>query len=264
MELNVQNINYQYKNKNLLKNLSFKLEDSYIYGITGSHKTLLLEIIDDMKEYEGNISIDNITNKEKLKYRRAVSLIQQNNEFFTDTVIEEMDFIINNLKYENQNIRKKEIDSLKLVGLKEEYLFRNISSLSETEKILVSISCNLLTNPKVIMFDEIFTNLDLINRKRILDLIRRLKNNYHKIIIISTKDTNFLYSYTDYMLILNNNSLIKFDETSKVFKDFDFLEKNNIDIPYLVDFTKKAKDKKIRLMYHKDILDLIKDVYKHV
>lgn len=264
MELVVQNLNYQYKNQYLLKNISFMLTDNYIYGLMGKNKTLLLELIDDLKNYEGTISINGITNKEKHSYRQSIALIKQNNEFFTNKVIDEMNFLVKNLKYQNKDIRKKQIDSLNLVGLDKTYLTRNIDTLSETEKVLINIACNLLTNPKVIIFDEVFTNLDLINKKRLMDLIRRLKNNYGKIVIISSNNTNLLYSYTDYMLVLTNNELSKFDITDKVFKDIKFLNNNNFDIPYLVDFTKKAKDKKIRLMYHKDILDLIKDVYKHV
>lgn len=264
MELVVQNLNYQYKNQYLLKNISFILTDNHIYGLMGKNKTLLLELIDDLKKYEGTIMVNEITNKDKTKYRQSIALIKQNNEFFTNKVIDEMNFLVKKINYKTKDIRKKQIDSLNLVGLDKSYLTRNINTLSETEKILVNIACNLLTNPKVVIFDEVFTNLDLINKKRLNDLIRRLKNNYGKIVIISSNNTNLLYSYTDYMLVLTNNELSKFDITDKVFKDIKFLTNNNFDIPYLVDFTKKAKDKKIRLMYHKDILDLIKDVYKHV
>ena len=65
-------------------------------------------------------------------------------------------------------------------------------------------------------------------------------------------------------MILENGYLLIHDNTSKVFQDINFLESHNLDVPDLVRFTKLAKDKKVRLSYHKDILDLIKDVYKHV
>ena len=35
-------------------------------------------------------------------------------------------------------------------------------------------------------------------------------------------------------------------------------------MPNLVKFTMLAKAKKVKLSYHRDIRDLIKDVYKHV
>lgn len=264
MELSVKNVNYKYKNQYLLKDINFSLTNNYIYGLIGKNKTLLLEIIDDLIKYEGNISINGITNKNRIEYRKSVSLIKQDNTFITNRVIDEMNFIIKNLKYKNKDILKKEINSLTMVGLDQSFLEREFDTLSESEKVLVNIACNLLINPKVIIFDEIFTNLDLLNKKRILDLIRRLKHDYNKIIIISSNNTNLLYEHTDEVLVLINGELAKFDKTNTIFKDIKFLTKNNFDIPYLVDFTKKAKDKKIRLSYHKDILDLIKDVYKHV
>ena len=110
MELVVQNLNYQYKNQYLLKNISFMLTDNYIYGLMGKNKTLLLELIDDLKNYEGTISINGITNKEKHIYRQSIALIKQNNEFFTNKVIDEMNFLVKNLKYQNKDIRKKQID----------------------------------------------------------------------------------------------------------------------------------------------------------
>ena len=44
---------------------------------------------------------------------------------------------------------------------------------------------------------------------------------------------------------------------------FSFVQ-HDIELPYLISFTKLARDKKVKLSYHRDIRDLIKDVYKHV
>ena len=42
------------------------------------------------------------------------------------------------------------------------------------------------------------------------------------------------------------------------------LEKNNIEVPEIVQITYLAKKKDVRIDYHKDIRDIIKDIYKHV
>ena len=43
------------------------------------------------------------------------------------------------------------------------------------------------------------------------------------------------------------------------------LRKSTFDIPDIVEFTHKAKKtKKVKIDYHKDIRDIIKDIYKHV
>ena len=94
--------------------------------------------------------------------------------------------------------------------------------------------------------------------------MKKLQEVKARIIVIASNDVDFIYQYTDSVLILDNGYALVHEDTSKIFQDINFLENHNIDVPDLVRFTKLAKDKKIRLSYHKDILDLIKDVYKHV
>ena len=52
--------------------------------------------------------------------------------------------------------------------------------------------------------------------------------------------------------------------TADIYQNINLLKDNKIEIPDLVRFTMLAKNKKVKLSYHRDILDLIKDVYKHV
>jgi len=91
-----------------------------------------------------------------------------------------------------------------------------------------------------------------------------LKEKYQKTIIISSNDSNMLYELTDDIVILKKGHILAADNTVKVYQNIKLLENNDIEIPYLVIFTKLAKDKKVKLAYHRDIRDLIKDVYKHV
>ena len=43
------------------------------------------------------------------------------------------------------------------------------------------------------------------------------------------------------------------------------MKRNKIDIPEIIEFTYLAKKQKnVKIDYHKDIRDIIKDIYKHV
>ena len=45
----------------------------------------------------------------------------------------------------------------------------------------------------------------------------------------------------------------------------DYIKRNGYKVPEIVQFTYKAiKKKKVKIDYHKDIRDIIKDIYKHV
>lgn len=269
MEITLKNVAYKYKNKKILDHINLKFLDNHITGITGEYKTLLCEMIDAVKTpVSGSIMIDEVLlEKENFKWiRKEVSMIHQNyqDQFFTDNVMEEFLFLISRLDYTPKDKNKKMEQALLLVGLDKTYLKKNISSLSSGEKKLLQVAISLIHNPNIIIFDEPFVELDLMNKKKLVKLIKMLKEKYQKTVIISSNDSNMLYELTDDMVILNKGHIVATDSTVKVYQNTKLLEENNIEIPYLVIFTKLAKDKKVKLAYHRDIRDLIKDVYKHV
>ncbi len=269
MEIVLKNVSYRYKNKKLLEKVNLKISGEKITGITGDNKTLLIELIDSLiKPSYGEIKIGNttITKDNILEMRKEVCLISQRSyeQFFTDTPREEMMFLVGRINYQNKDINKKMKDALELVGLNEKYLDEPIINLSSGEKKLLQIAMGLLYNPKVIIFDEVFVELDYTNKKKIIKLIKMLKNRYHKTIIIASNNSNLLYELTDDLIIIKKARVVAADETVKIYQDVDFLKYNDIEIPDLVKFTYLAKKKKVKLSYHRDIRDLIKDVYKHV
>lgn len=269
MEIVLKNVSYRYKNQRILEKINLKISHNRITGITGNNKTVLSELIDAvMPPSSGQIIVDgNPISRENLKQiRKDICLIRQNwfYQFVTDNVKDEIDFLIARLGYKHKAINEKISQSLKMVGLNDEYLKRNVSTLSSGEKKLIQIAVSLIYNPKVIIFDEPFVELDYNNQKRIIKLIKALKTKYDKTIILTTNDPNILYELTDDIIILKKNRLIAADTTIKVYQDIEFLQTNGIDIPDLSLFTYKARQKHIKLTYHRDILDLIKDVYKHV
>ena len=266
MEIVLKNVTYNYKNKKLLNKLNLVIEHNKITGITGNYKSILCQMLDGIKEFDGEIIIGDIPIiKENIKkVRKEVSLIKQNYEeqFFTNNIKEEMMFLISRLSYKPANIDKKMVQALEIVGLSREILNKNISDLADVEKKLFQISVSLIYNPDIIIFDESLVNLDRNNTNRIIRLIRDLKTKYKKTIIIASNDVNMLYEITDNIVILKNNKVYLSGSTNTIYENQDI--DNDIDIPDLVRFTNLAKKKKVKLSYHKDIRDLIKDVYKHV
>ena len=266
MELKCSNIGYTYKGKKILNNLSFCIDSSKINGLMGHNKTLLLEIMDLEKKYQGDIYIDGtlVRGDNRKEFQRKISLVSQEHSFYTSSVEEEMKFIMDYYHYQPKDLKKRMLDSLKMVGLSSNYLTRKIKTLSNSEKILIKIACSFITNPDIILLDEVFVGLDYNSMMSILKIVKKLQEVKGKIIVIASNDVDFIYQYTNNVLILENGRILIQEDTSKVFQNINFLESHNLDIPDLVRFTKLAKDKKVRLSYHKDILDLIKDVYKHV
>ena len=163
-----------------------------------------------------------------------------------------------------KNPKKKISDSLRIVGLDNTYLNRNINSLSSSEKILIILAISLLSNPDIIILDDLFKYLDKVNEKNLIMLLEKIRDLYNKTIILINDDSEILYKYTSNLIIKKNNLFIE-DETNKLFQRVDFLHKNNIKVPEIVELTHLIKKKKkVKLEYHKDVRDILKDIYKHV
>lgn len=238
-------------------------------GITGEGKTTLLKMIDYQYSLEGKATYKELAYNKKNMYeiRRKINLIEQEftNQFFLSTVEEHIAFLIRYYKLNIENPKKKVISALKMVGLTEEYLQKELVTLSSSEQKLLQIAIALLSNPAVLLLDEPYINLDLKSQKKLERLLMKLKERYKKTIIIASHDSNLLYTITEKMIFLKKGTILRQGDTDDLYQNVKFLTRYHYEIPDIVLFTYKAKElKKAKIDYHKDIRDLIKDVYKHV
>lgn len=263
MELALNDIQFE----NFKFNVS--LNSKELIGITGKNIKDLVTFFENPTNYKGKISIQNtqITNSNKFLYNERVTVIPESPSFplFTETILDYLLYEIRTKDVETKDDLRKINNSLKIVGLDLSYKNRNLITLSNCEKKLVQIAAKLLTNPDIIILDEPFTYFDLNYQKRILMLLERMQDQYKKVIIIITNNSNYIYKYTKRAIIVKNGQILLDGPTKDIYERVSYLKKNGLEIPYIVEFTNRAKkEKKVRIEYHKDIRDLIKDIYKHV
>lgn len=252
--------NYKF-NKN---NINITIDSNTIIGITGDSYEDFLDIFNFINKFT-NISVDKVklNSKNVLYYNNKIVYIK--NIDYSMSIKEYMLYLISNYNLDIKNINKKIIDSLKIVGLKNIDINMIINDLSTSEKTLLVIACSLIFNPEVIIINNPYFGLDNKMIKRTNILFNKLIDQYNKTIIIGSNNCDELYKYTKEMIFIKDNNIIRYDKTINVYKDIDFLNNNNFDIPTSVLFTNKANNKKkVNLNYLQDIRDIIKDIYKHV
>lgn len=253
----------------VLHNLSFTLKKGSIIGVTGKERKALLQTIAYLLPVEGNATIGDISYHLENIYeiKEKISFIDQNwnNKFLCSTVEEHITLWIHHNKIPIKEPRKRVLSALKMVGLTEEYLKKELVTLSSSEQKLLQIAISLLSNPSILLLDEPFAILDTKAQKKLERLFVKLKERYNKTIIIASHDSNMLYRFTEYMIFLKNGTILRKAETTTIYQNVKFLKRYHYEIPDIVLFTNKAIEQKgAKLEYHKDIRDLIKDVYKHV
>ena len=255
--------NYKHKDNNL----NFTIEEKEINGIVTDDIEEIVDIIKLKLKYIGNIIIDKEAITTPIKYKNKINIVPDeiDNNIHFQTVYELLENEVLKRKIRPKNLEKKVEDSLKIVGLKTEILDRNIYTLSSYEKKFVQVAKALLSNPELIILIEPLKILDKKNKKKLMMLLEKIKDNYNKSIIIIDNNINNIYNYTKHLIVFLNNKILKEGNTFDILTNVNYLKKNKIDIPDIVEITYLAlKNKKVKIDYHKDIRDIIKDIYKHV
>jgi ABC-type multidrug transport system ATPase subunit len=257
--MEVNNLSYtynkiNYKSKKIFNDLNIRFKENIncIIGPNGCGKTTLLNIITgNISDYEGSIK----TPKKKIGY------VKDYPEFVTDTIIEELKYSMIENKYKMSE--KRIFDSLIMVGLEKD-VNTKIKELTDSERKLLQIACELIYNPSILVLDNPTEYLDNISKKNLSKLLLLLKKRYNKKIIIASNDINFIHKIADTVYVLCDGKIITSGPKYDVFKNDKLLKKYKIDIPDIIKFEKLTLyKKKIRLGYRDEINDLIKDIYRN-
>ena len=250
-----------YKDK--LKNISYSFDDGKVTSVlstSGNGKTLFSYILSGLiKDYTGEV----INSYEG----RNMGYVFQNPEesFIFNNVREEISFGLKKYNYKIDMLDKRIEDSLKMVGLDNSYLDRNPFDLSSGEKCLLALGVVLALNPKLLIIDEPTLYLDNKNMEYLIKLIKKLKNNYHKTIIIFTSDIEFAIRLTDNYIILKNGKIYSSGTSKDLLNNIPRLKSSGIEIPRIIEFINVVNKKKnINLDMTFDIKELMKDIYRHV
>lgn len=279
MEVIFRNVSFSYNKgleneKEALKNISVCLDSNLIHGIIGpigSGKSTMLELMNGItKPSRGEVVIGEYDlgkdNFDFNKFRYDVGLVYQfpEKQFFCNTVGEEVSFSEKIFEPKNKNIKAKVIKVLKMVGLDESYLNRSPFSLNGGEKRRVAIASVLISNPKLLILDEPTIGLDNNSKKRLMKLLKNLKDKYAKTIVIVTHDVDMLYEIVDNVVVLNNGNLVKCGSKLEVFSDVQGLDENNTPVPSVIRVEKIIYDKTgIDLGYLNGINDLVRAVVRN-
>lgn len=245
----------------LIDNISLKIKEkkiTFVVGPSGSGKSLLLSI---MNGEEVN-SYGMVINDEE-----RTCFLRQNEEdyFFCNTIYEELLFVLKKNKVKDDNCLKKIINVLKMVGLDNDYLKYSPFKISKGEQKRLALAKVLITNPRILILDEPFNNLDCQGRKMMMKLFRMMKLRYGKTFIIVDNNPDTVLTQADEVICLKDGTVIFKGNKFDFFSNKELLKEVGMTKPKLIAFSDLVKKNKgIDLGYRDDIDDLIKDIYRFV
>ncbi|SNV70864.1 ABC transporter ATP-binding protein [Clostridium cochlearium] len=211
----LNNLNFSYNEKHILKNINISFERNKFYSIlgpNGSGKTTLLKNIlkalptTDKTIYIDAFDINNYKNKDLAK---KMSSVPQNTnlEFdFTSFDVVLMGRSPHLKRFERETNKDYEIvrEAMEITNtwhLKDKY----INQLSGGERQKIIIARALAQESSIILLDEPISNLDIQNQIEIMDTLKFL--NRDVTIISVLHDLNLAAQYSDYILLLKNGEI---------------------------------------------------------
>lgn len=236
--INVKNISKQYHIKDtstleVLKNINFTFEDNHIYsliGESGSGKSTLSRLLTYIeKPTTGKIYIDNrelsgLSKKQLRRMRANVQMVLQNASSALDPRQKVYHIIaesIRNLTDITRNDEKKYIENMiEKVELPNKVLDSYPNELSGGQQKRVCIARAMSVSPQFIVFDESVSGLDVIVRKKVLDLLLRLQREYKSTYLFITHDIDVAIYMSRDILVMKNGEIVEHVPNLKSYKDF--------------------------------------------
>ncbi len=258
MSITLKDISYCYNQgtameAHALKNVNLEIPDGQFIGLighTGSGKSTLIQHLNGLIRAtsgeiwygDQNIYAEGFRMKE---LRSKVGLVFQypEHQLFEVDVFTDVCFGPKNLGLNQEEIKRRAEESLRLVGLSENYYEKSPFELSGGEKRRVAIAGVLAMKPEVLILDEPTAGLDPKGRDDILDQVAYLQKERQITVVLVSHSMEDVAKYVDRIIVMNHGEAAFDGSVREVFSHYIELEEIGLAAPQVTYLMHDLKDK---------------------
>jgi len=246
--IEAQNVSYEYSpdgpfKKVALNNVSLTINKGdfiAIIGHTGSGKSTLLQMFNALAKptsgqvlVNGKSTTDKSTNLREI--RTTVGLVFQypEHQLFEETVRLDIAFSPKNMGLSDNEIDEKVKLACEIAGVHDSWLERSPFELSGGQKRRVAIAGVLAMQPQVLVLDEPTAGLDPESKRKLLERIKRMHDDYGITIVLVSHDMEDVAYCAERVVVLNDGEIFADGTPVEVFSDYENLEKIGVTAPQI-------------------------------
>lgn len=214
MILDVNGISFDYNSRPVLDDITFMVEQGQVMAILGPNgvgKTTLLRCINGiLRARRGSVLVDarDIFSLERMEVARRIGYVAQRTDPGRLTVFDAI--LMGRHPHLRWKVSAHDLEvvdgAIRRLGL-EKLRMRYIDRISGGELQKVAIARALVQEPKLLLFDEPTSNLDLKNQVEILSLIRQVVRQHEVAAVMTMHDLNKALRYADTHLFLKDGAI---------------------------------------------------------
>lgn len=229
MKLTVENVTKTYSSRdknqnklNALNDVSFTVnsgEFCAIVGESGSGKSTLSQVITGLipatsgKVFFNDTELACSNGKSRKELFRKIQLVLQDGKSALDPHFCIYNCIaepIRNLcRMSRENEKKRVSELIRQMELSDNILQRKPHELSGGQQKRVCIARALAVNPEILIFDEAISGLDVILRKSILDLLRRIHKENGCTMLFITHDMDVALYMASRIIVMKDGEIVE-------------------------------------------------------
>ena len=230
IKLQIKNLVKQYNKKGYpaLNDVSFDVysgEFLSILGPSGCGKTTLLRILIGLLDAtSGSIILDGEDITSLPPSTRSMGIVFQNYALFENmTVKQNITYAANIKAKKEKSATKAEISEradkmMAMLGILE-HASKYPSDLSGGQQQRVAIARTLIHNPKIMLFDEPMSALDVATRLQLRDVIKQIQKDFGTTMIYITHDQEEAFAMSDRILVMENARLSQIDTPENIIRN---------------------------------------------
>ena len=222
-----ENVSLKFGNRLILDNLNFKVNKGSIHGMLGPNgagKSTIFNLITGLlKPDSGKIKIFGEDVTQYPVYTRtkkfSTSYCPQYGGYFNDLTLLDNLRAISEIVIENKNHRTEKINYLISKFELENVKDIKAKYLSGGQKKRLIIAMALLSDPKILLLDEVYAALDVLTIKMMQEIIINLQQEYGITTCICDHQARDLLATCDIAMILSNGKIVAEETPSNLVKD---------------------------------------------
>lgn len=222
--LELRDISKKYNQQSVLKHVSFNVNAGEVFGLlgeSGSGKSTLLRIAAGLIDAdEGEIWLDNqklrLASDQLIPGHPDIKIVHQDYNLSAPLTVREN--IAYALRYYEKAYRDERVDELIQLCHLETVVNHPAKQLSGGEKQRTAIARALAEEARVLLLDEPFAHLDLLNRRRLTQTIRELAEQTGTACIFVTHDATDALSLSHRMGVLREGQLLQIGTPEEVYQ----------------------------------------------